>query len=255
MSGSKPLGGARGVAATLSLLAGIVFLGAPAADAAPQNGLNSNETLQQLIGLNATGGVRIGNLVFSDFSYTGSGAPNPAPDSAHIMVSNSPYAGTGLEFSASWQGYTGGDQESLISYAVQAVPGFELSNVQLDFNGAALAPSPGTKASVIETVNTLNVDSGGNPIGAGSPLEQITVFNTTSGGTVGPQTVLESSAPVAPPLTGLFIQKDVQLNGGTNGVSSISFVSNAYLVVVPEPMSGCLLGMMATGLLTRRRRA
>ena len=255
MSGFKPLGGARGVAATLSLLAGIVVLGAPAADAAPQNGLNSNETLQQLIGLNSTGGVRIGNLVFSDFSYAGNTSGNPAPTASLIQVVTSPYPGTGLEFVAGWQGYTGGDQESLISYAVQTVSGFELTNVQLDFNGAALMPSPGTKASVIETVSTLNVDSGGNPIGAGSTLEQITVFNTTSGGTVGPQTVLESSAPVAPPQTGLFIQKDIQLNGGTNGVSSISFVSNAYQVAVPEPMSGCLLGVMATGFLARRRRA
>jgi len=255
MLGYKPLGGARGVAVALSVLAGIVVLGATA-DAAPQNGLTPTETLQGLINLNATGGVRIGNLVFSDFSYSGNSAPNPAPGAASINVVTSPYPGTGLEFVAGWQGYTGGDQESLISYAVQAVAGADLTGVQLDFNGAALAPSPGTKASVIETVSTLNTDSGGNPIGAGSPIQQLTVFNTTSGGIVGPQTVLEATAPVTPPLTGMFIQKDVQLNGGTNGISSISFVSNSYQVgTVPEPTSTCLLGVVATGLLARRRRA
>jgi hypothetical protein len=238
----------------LSIVAVIAFLGGTA-NASPQNGLNSGETLQGLINLNPTGGVRIGNLVFSDFSYTGNGGSNPAPDTAHIQVVTSPYAGTGLEFVASWQGFTGGDQESLISYAVQAVAGFDLSQVQLDFNGAALITSAGTKASVIETVSTLNVDGGGNPIGAGSPIQQLTVFNTQSGGNVGPQTVLEASSSVSPPRTGIFIQKDIQLNGGTNGDASISFVSNSYQVgVVPEPMSGCLLGIVVSGVLTRRRR-
>jgi hypothetical protein len=252
-----PLGGAWRIAVSLSVFAVIVVLGGTA-DAAPQNGLNPGQTLQDLINLNATGGVRIGNLIFSDFSYSGNPSPNAAPGAGSIDVTTSPYSGTGLEFVAGWQGFTGGDQESLISYAIQAAPGFILTGVQLDFNGAALVVSPGTKASVIETVNTLAVNGSGNPTGAGTPIEQLTVVNTQSSGSVGPQTILEDVSSLPSVQAGLFVQKDIQLNGGTNGVSSISFVANTYQVAVgsvPEPTSTCLLGVVATGLLARRRRA
>jgi hypothetical protein len=248
------------MAAMLSVVAVIAILGG-AANAAPQMGLNSGETLQDLINLNATGGVQIGKLIFSDFSYSGNGSPNPAPSATSIQVNNSPYSSpssTGLEFVASWQGFTGDDQDSLISYAVQAAPGFVLTGVRLDFNGAALVVSSGTKASVIETVNTLLVDGSGNPTGPGSPIGQLTVFNTQAGGNVGTNTVLESISSLSPVEAGIFVQKDIQLNGGTNGVSSISFVANTYNFVagaIPEPTSGCLLGFMSTGLLTRRRRS
>jgi hypothetical protein len=245
----------------LSAVVGIVLWGASAAQAAPQNGLTPTETLQDLINLNATGGVRIGNLIFSDFSYSGNASPNPAPSASQINVANSPYSGTGLEFVASWSGFTGGNQDSLISYAIQAAPGFVLTGVQLDFNGAAHVMSTGTEASVNETVSTLVVDGSGNPVGAGTVLQQITVYNTqsqVSNPNNPPLTVLETSMNVVPNRTGLFITKDIQANGGTNGTASISYVANTYQITtspIPEPLSTGLLGTMGCGLLVRRRRS
>jgi hypothetical protein len=245
----------------LSAVAGIVLWGATAAQAAPQNGLTPTETLQDLINLNPTGGVRIGNIIFSDFSYTGNTGTNPAPTASNISVANSPYTGTGLEFVSSWSGFTGGNQDSLVSYAVQAAPGFTLNFVQLDFNGSARAFTGGTgqEALVNETVSTLNVDGSGNPIGGGSVIQQMSVFNTVSqvsNPNNPPITLLETSMNLSPTRTGIFITKDIQANGGTNGTASISYVVNTYQVSpVPEPMSFGLLGTIGCGLLVRRRRA
>jgi hypothetical protein len=257
MSNRKTLGGVRGAAPALLALIAIVGWGA-IAHAAPQNGLAANETLSQLIALNGPGGgVQIGSLIFNNFSYVGSASPNAAPDAAHISVSNAPFSGTGLEFSAAWDAFNGGSpQESKISYWVHAVTGFVVTQTQLDFNGAVVAPGApnpvpaGTQTSVTESV--YNADSNGNPIG--SP-QQLSVFNNSNTGSAAGN---QSSITLSSPQSNIFVQKDLQLTATSNAVTTVSFVDNTYGVAaggVPEPASLGLMSMMGIALLSRRRRA
>lgn len=253
MSCNGPLRGVREVALSLCMMAGLASWGAPTANAAPVP-LPANATLSTLIGLSATGGVQIGNLVFSDFSYSSSpttGA-NIAPNSSQVTVSTAPGPNTGLTFSSFWQSAGQNNQDSIIRYSVTAVSGV-IDQVNLAFNGAAPLPDPPgppaplTRASVVETVSTL---VGG---GAGTTLGQTSVANSTAGGAT---TTNNSSFTVSPARSSIYVSKDVQVNSSSTGVSTISWVDNTYHTSpVPEPGSLGLLGVVGAGLLARRRRA
>jgi hypothetical protein len=244
-------------AAVLALaVAGVVGLGVGSASAAPVP-LPANATLSTLIGLNASGGVLIGNFVYSDFSYSPSGTSpsNPTPGAGSVSVSTqSGSFGTnsGLTFSAGWESTPGANQDAVISYAIQAVSG-TINEVALAFNGVALVPSAGTFASVTETISTL-ITSNNVAVGPGVTLGNLSIINTASSG-IG---TYSGPLMVNPGQTGLFVRKDVQLTSGTNGIASISFVDNTYLFAsvgpIPEPASISTLSIAAVGLLARRRR-
>jgi hypothetical protein len=246
MQSRKPLFGGRGIA-SLCIVAAIVGWGVSAAKAAPQP-LPANATLQDLINLNASGGIQIGNFVFSNFSFTPTtGSPtNPAPTASQVTVSQAPGSDVGLTFNSFWQSVPGGSQDGIIRYAVTVNQG-SISQVNLAFNGAAPVPSPGTLASVSETVSTLS----GN--GPGTALGQLSVSNSIA---TGSTTTNNAAFTLANPLAGIFVSKDVQVVSGPNGIATISWVDNTYhAVAIPEPMSLGLIGVLGTCLLARRRRA
>jgi len=245
MQSRKPHFGVRGIS-SLCIVAAIVGWGVSSAKAAPVP-LPANATLQDLINLNGSGGIQIGNFIFSNFSFTPTtGSPtNPAPTASQVTVSTAPGADTGLTFNSFWQSVPGGSQDGIIRYAVQVTQG-TINQVNLAFNGAAPVPSPGTLASVSETVSTLS----GN--GPGAILGQLSVSNSIA---TGATSTNNSTLPIAP-LTGIFVSKDVQVVSGPNGIATISWVDNTYhAIAVPEPMSLGLIGMIGTCLLARRRRA
>src|SRR5689334_5765971 len=95
MQSRRPLFGVRGIT-SLCIVAAIVGWGVSPAQAAPVP-LPANATLQDLINLNGSGGVQIGNFVFSNFSFTPtSGSPtNPAPTASQVTVSTAPGANVG----------------------------------------------------------------------------------------------------------------------------------------------------------------
>jgi len=246
MHSRRPLFGVRGIA-SLCIVAAIVAWGASAAKAAPVP-LPANAKLQDLINLNASGGIQIGNFVFSDFSFTptSGSASNPAPTASQISVSTAPGSNVGLTFSSFWQSVFGGNQDGIIRYSVHVTTG-AIDQVNLAFNGAAPVPSAGTAASVTETVSTL---SGGGP---GSTLGQLAVTNSIA---TGATTTNNSTFNLQTPLASIFVSKDVQVVSGPNGLATISWVDNTYhAVAVPEPMALGLLGVVGTCLLARRRRA
>jgi hypothetical protein len=249
MLSRKPLFGVRG-ALSLCIVA-IVGWGVSVASAAPVP-LPANASLQDLINLNASGGIQIGNFIFSDFSFTPtSGSPtNPAPTAVQITVSTAPGPGTGLTFNSFWQSNAGANQDGIIRYAVQVTPGLVINQVNLAFNGAAPVPSPGTSASVTETVSTL-VLTNNVPSGPGTAIGQLTVANSIATGTT---TTNNSTLNVIPPQTGIFVSKDVQVvSVGANGIATISWVDNTY-TAIPEPATIGLFGAMGVVLLARRRR-
>ena len=255
MLSRKPLVGVRG-ALSLCIVA-IIGWGVSSVRAAAVP-LPANATLQDLINLNASGGIVMGNFTFSDFSFTPtSGSPtNPAPTASQISVSAAPGPNTGLTFNSFWESVPGGNQDGIIRYAVQVSQGNVIDQVNLGFNGAAPVPGPGTNASVTETVSTL-LTAGNVPTGPGTAIGQLTVTNNTS---TGSTTTNNSSLTLAPsPQQGIFVSKDVQVVSGANGIATISWVDNTYHStaggpIIPEPASIGLFSVMGLGLLARRRR-
>jgi hypothetical protein len=256
MQSRKPLFGARGIS-SLCIVAAIICWGASGASAAAVP-LPANATLQDLINLNASGGVQVGNFTFSDFSFTPTtGSPtNPAPAASQISVSTAPGPNVGLTFNSFWESIPGGNQDGIIRYAVQVAQGTVIDQVNLGFNGAAPVPSVGTNASVTETVSTLLTTGNNTPVGPGNAIGQLTVSNSVA---TGSTTTNNSTLTLAAPQQGIFVSKDVQVVSGPNGISTISWVDNTYHStqggpIIPEPASIGLLGVMGVGLLARRRR-
>jgi hypothetical protein len=258
MLSRKPLIGVKEVALSLCMIAGLSGLGASTTHAAPVP-LPANATLSTLIGLNASGGVQIGNFIFSDFSFAGtSGNPtgNPAPTASQITVTAAPGPNVGLTFNSFWQSVPNGLQDGNIRYAVQVTAGNVIDQVNLAFNGAAPLPSAGTLASVTESVSTLLTTGNNVPVGPGTTIGQLATSNSVA---TGPTTTNNASLTLPVPQTGIFVSKDVAVVSGANGIATISFVDNTYHSTaggpIPEPATIGLLGMMGMGLLARRRRA
>jgi len=250
MFDQQPIGSMGKVILAAGMLAGVVGFTASNAKAdpgpVPLSSLTS-PTLQDLINL-GTGGVVIGDKVFSDFSYIGAppGAPNPAPTASQIAIGTAPGSDIGLTFSSAWESALGLNQDSIIRYAVSVLPnsGFLIKDVGLRFNGNAPIPSTGTLATVTETVSTL---SGTGP---GSLLGQLSVV----AGGASSTTNRYSDHLTFAPTSSVFVEKDIQLNSTDAGVATISFVDNTFSQTVPEPATFSLVGLAGAGLLARRRR-
>jgi len=247
----KSLNRVKAVVLALTI-AGFAGLGVSSASAAPVP-LPAGATLTTLIGLNASGGIQIGNLVYSDFSYvpTTFDPSNPTPSASQVSVTTASGAfgaNSGLTFNTLWESIPGGNQDAIIRYAVQAISG-TINEVGLAFNGAAPFPSTGTFATVTETISALITST--NPFSPGAALGTLTAANSSSSGTG------TNSGPLIlnPGQTGVYVSKDIGVVSGPNGIATISFVDNTYQFVgVPEPASFSMLGMVGAGLLARRRR-
>jgi hypothetical protein len=168
---------------------------------------------------------------FSNFSYSTDPVGSP-PTAANITVKaflplNSPESG--LTFSGGFNAAPGMTVDYALSYVVTAPPGHMITDAILS---AAMGNGGGTgNVSIVELLTF--------PDGTSKSME-ISI-------TGQPSTTLNF-----PGVQSILVQKDMFLNGGSNG-ANVTFVNQGFSSSIPEPTSMALLGIGMTGLLAFRR--
>lgn len=173
---------------------------------------------------------------FSNFSFSSSAIPPTTPvlDPSQVTVSEF-HAGieNGITLSGAMFAPANTIVDYAISYVVTAPAGFTifdalLSGVFSTFGGTGTVSVGETliDASTLAVLGTLEISSP-----PGSVSDTINFAGVTS----------------------ILVQKDILLNGGSNG-ASISIINQGYSSgAVPEPASMALFGIGLSGLLTFRR--
>jgi len=185
----------------------------------------------------------IGDEVFSDFSYQGTGS-NPVTTSELVVNAVGPtsdgfsaayYSSSpGLQFNAPWDATAGETSDAAIGFQVNTNDGADL------FTDFGLAQTAGVTAPGLAEV----AETGCGPATCtptGGPLDVMT-FN--AGGT----SYSQSNETAFTGVTSVDVIKDITASGGTNGsggFASISIVQDTFSetpTAVPEPASVSLLG-------------
>lgn len=181
---------------------------------------------------------QVGDLLFSNFSYTASGT-NPI-SAGQITVDTVTNNGIGLSFHAPWTAAAGMTTDGAIDFTVTVLGG---GNVLEDFGLAQTSGVSGDgSASVAEN------GCGPAPCLATGGSIYVLTFQDSGERSAQGETTFN-------PVSSVEVEKDISVNGNT-GFATISVVQDTFSQV-PEPISMGLMGggLALLGLVRLRRRA
>lgn len=186
-----------------------------------------------------TEGCQIGNLVFTDFGYTGTGDPGSV-SANNIGVTPGVFGGDiGLEFSASWVVVDNQTMDSLVSFVVSTEDArASIRSMHLFFDGAY----EGVGATEVVENYCLGADS----LIPCSPPAVSGQMKVTNPPTKFNDSVFFSGVSV------LAVSKDINVTVSGVGKASISQVINTF-DQVPEPAAFGLAGLGLLALALRRK--
>jgi len=198
------------------------------------------------------GGLRVGNLTFSEFRVVSSAGDGAwAPSAAEIMVSGALADGKlGLSFNASWAAEDGGRADTTLTFKVAADTPRALTD------HALWTTAHGTIGDglVMVTENVYDADPLHQPAQADA-VANAAVFYASGDDqqTYDYQEFSLAGQPVA--LPEVWVVKDIHvLSGGDGSRAALSELRQSF-GDVPEPATIAFLALGAAGVLARKRRA
>jgi len=174
---------------------------------------------------------------FSNFTFSSSAIPPTTPVLAAGQITVSQYGPIGIESGFTLSGAFFAPANTIVdyklSYIVSAPVGFLITDALLS---ASMGVNGGTGSVIItELLTAIPPGSGSGVLGVGT------------GGAAS------DTIPLTPGSNSYLVQKDILLNGGSNGATA-SIINQAFSSQgVPEPSSMALLGIGMTGFLAFRR--